>query len=144
MVLPIVKAAALQFLRTVLAIVMAGLGPTVVLAIFLMIAVPVVPFAVFMIPVVPMLAVTSCLFPLRAALLTDHTFLLLAHFFLLVTIVGTVHFFALLKLALLPHLFALIVPIGHESLLGFGRVRWSGKIRRIWKKRAGCGGMGVA
>lgn len=158
MVLSVVKAAALQFFRAVLSVIMAGLGVTAILAIlpllmfpaFLilpfprMVAIHVVPFAIFVFLVVPMLAIAPRLFPLRTALLTDHALLFLAHFPLLVAIVGAMHFFALLKLALLPHLRVMIVPVGYEGVLRFGGERWRGKIRRIRKKALGCGGIGIA
>ena len=81
MILAVVKAAALQFFRTVLPIIIAGPGMAIILMRFppfpfppfpvvlfpRMAAVPVVPFAVLVIPVVPMLAVTPGLLPFHAA-----------------------------------------------------------------------------
>lgn len=154
MILAVVKAAALQFFGAVLPIIVAGSGMAIILMSFppfpfpvvlfpRMAAVPVVPFAVLVIPVVPMLAVTPGLLPFHAALLTDHALLFLAHFLLLVTILGAVHPFALLKLALLPHLFPVVVPVGYESLQSRG-MRRDGEIQRVRQKSAGGGGIGVA
>ena len=109
-----------------------------------MIAIPVVPLAVLVVPVVPILAVTTGLFPLRAALLADHAFLFLAHFPLLVAILGAVHPFAPLKLALLPHLFPVIVPVGHKRVLRAGGVGRDRKVRRVRQEMTGSGCIGVA
>ena len=158
MILAVVKAAALQFFGAVLPVIMAGLGMAVILVVFppltfqpilivlssRMIAIPVVPLAVLAIPVVPMLAVATGLFPLRAALLADHAFLFLAHFPLLVAILGAVHPFAPLKLALLPHLFPVVVPVGHKRVLRSGGVGRDRNVRRVRQKMTGSGCIGVA
>ena len=158
MILAVVKAAALQLFGAVLPVIMAGLGMAVILVVFppltfqpilivlssRIIAIPVVPLAVLVVPVVPMLAVTTGLFPLRAALLADHAFLLLAHFPLLVAILGAVHPFALFKLALLPHLFPVVVPVGHKRVLRAGGVGRDRKVRRVRQEMTGSGCIGVA
>ena len=68
----------------------------------------------------------------------------LAHFPLLVAILGAVHPFAPLKLALLPHLFPVVVPVGHKRVLRSGGVGRDRNVRRVRQKMTGSGCIGVA
>lgn len=170
MILPVVEAAAAQLFGAVLPVIVA-VGRTVipmfpafvfpfpafafmafpfffpavsiVLLVAVFVTVLVVPFFL-MVPVIPVLPVPAGLFAFHTPLFTDHAFLIPAHLFLLVAIVGPVHLFSTLQLIILRRFPDVLITLGDKTVFRLGKGCRDGQVGFLREGGHGRGRVGGA